>query len=60
MADTKLIVKRLLAGLRKTDGTDVGHLLEGGAHEQEGKVVVVIVHVQVRVFLHNIHDCVNL
>ena len=57
MADTILAIKRLLAWLRETDWADVGHLLEGGAHEQEGEVVVVVVHVQVGVFLHIIHYC---
>ena len=54
MADAVLVIERLLAWLGQADGADVGILLsglEGGAHEQEGEVVVVVVNVQVRVFL---------
>ena len=51
VTDAELSIERLLAWLGQTDGADVRHLLKGGAHEQEGKVVVVVVNVQVRVFL---------
>ena len=53
VANTVLVIERLLAWLGQADGADVGHFLEGRAHEQEGEVVVVVVNVQVRVFLKN-------
>ena len=41
------------AGLRQTDGADVGHDVELIAHHQQSEVVVVVLHVQVGVFLVN-------
>ena len=51
MADTVLIIKWFSVGFGQTDGTDVGIKIKLVTEEQQGKVVVVIVHIKTRVSL---------
>ena len=48
---TKLGVERFSSRLGEADGADVLLQLEGGAHEQQGEVIVVVSGVNVGVFL---------
>ena len=51
VSDAELGVEGLGPRLGEADGADVLLQLEGGAHEQQGEVVVVVAGVQSRVFL---------
>ena len=51
VSHTQLGVVGFSSRLGKADGADVLLQLEGGAHEQQGKVVVVVAGVKVGVFL---------
>ena len=51
VADTEVWRGGRTARLGQTDGTDVVHYVKLGAQHQQSKVVVVVLHVQIRVFL---------